>query len=406
MINGTILNHGTTEYRSPVLEPNTRYFWRVMPFNATGQMPYQKPVWTFMSEQVSQAQGSYNPSVNPTQPVSINPAAIQNITPNILVSPGSQAEPAVITVIIGGNTPESIPNSENALAVWMQLISDIDIFPVTIEVIFNGLEFTGSIPEIIVNNGALWSNLGISNIQLLGTNPYHVRFTYNPSSKTNTAFFAFSSGNTSTLPVTLSSFNAVNIDNQQVKISWTTESESNIAGYHIYRSETNQQATSQRITNQVIPANNCSTQSQYAYQDSEIENNSTYYYWLLSYEMDGSHTQYGPISVRVNSSPETPLVYTENALKQNYPNPFNPSTSITYSIAGQQGQETHTEITIFNIKGQKVKSLFNGMHQAGKDFVVKWDGTNEKGKSTPSGIYFYQIKTDQFNEMKKMILMK
>nr|MBP7564045.1 T9SS type A sorting domain-containing protein [Candidatus Cloacimonadota bacterium] len=88
-------------------------------------------------------------------------------------------------------------------------------------------------------------------------------------------------------------------------------------------------------------------------------------------------------------------------LSQNYPNPFNPSTKICYTLknAGQ------TELSIYNIKGQKVATLVNTEMRAGNHEVI-WNGTDEHGKNVSSGVYFYRLSAEGKHITKKMILMK
>lgn len=88
-------------------------------------------------------------------------------------------------------------------------------------------------------------------------------------------------------------------------------------------------------------------------------------------------------------------------LSQNYPNPFNPSTRIEYSV-GRPGQ---VEIRIYNLLGEKVRTLVNEKKQRGS-YYVTWDGKNDDGYEVSSGIYFYQICIDEEILAKKMILLK
>lgn len=83
-------------------------------------------------------------------------------------------------------------------------------------------------------------------------------------------------------------------------------------------------------------------------------------------------------------------------LEQNYPNPFNPSTKIVYSIP----KESNVTLKIFNILGQQVKTLVNQSQRQGT-YTVTFDAA-----SLPSGIYFYSIEAGNYNEVKKMILLK
>ena len=83
-------------------------------------------------------------------------------------------------------------------------------------------------------------------------------------------------------------------------------------------------------------------------------------------------------------------------LSQNYPNPFNPTTSIRYSIP-VNGQVT---LKIFNILGQEVRTLVNTVQNSGS-YVVNFDASR-----LSSGIYFYELRVDQFVSVKKMLLLK
>ncbi|MDP8267185.1 MAG: FlgD immunoglobulin-like domain containing protein, partial [Candidatus Tenebribacter davisii] len=89
-------------------------------------------------------------------------------------------------------------------------------------------------------------------------------------------------------------------------------------------------------------------------------------------------------------------------LEQNYPNPFNPTTTISFSIAQTSSYVT---LNIYNIKGQKVKSLLNEKLDACTHQVM-WDGKDENGKSATSGIYFYKLQTESFSKTNKMLMVK
>ncbi|HNX00557.1 MAG TPA: FlgD immunoglobulin-like domain containing protein [Candidatus Cloacimonadota bacterium] len=85
----------------------------------------------------------------------------------------------------------------------------------------------------------------------------------------------------------------------------------------------------------------------------------------------------------------------------NYPNPFNPETTITFSIPRQ----TDVKLEIYNIRGQRVKTLVSGFISRGSH-QVKWDGKDQKGNSMGSGVYFYRITTPEGKVTKKMLLLK
>ncbi len=88
-------------------------------------------------------------------------------------------------------------------------------------------------------------------------------------------------------------------------------------------------------------------------------------------------------------------------LTQNYPNPFNPSTTIRYKVP----QTSKITITIFNILGQKVRTLVDGVVSAG-NHQVKWDGRNALGNEVSSGIYLLRMRADNFTQTRRMVLMR
>jgi hypothetical protein len=89
------------------------------------------------------------------------------------------------------------------------------------------------------------------------------------------------------------------------------------------------------------------------------------------------------------------------SLSQNYPNPFNPATNIRFNLSQTQS----VTLAIFNILGEKVKTLIDSRLPAG-EHAVKWDGTDSEGHLMPTGIYFYRLKADESTETRKMIFVK
>jgi len=87
-------------------------------------------------------------------------------------------------------------------------------------------------------------------------------------------------------------------------------------------------------------------------------------------------------------------------LYQNYPNPFNPTTTISYTL----DKDGIISLEIFNILGQKVRTLINTRQPEGFHAFI-WDGTNEAGLMCGQGTYFYRIQFDERTEIKKMCLL-
>ena len=93
-------------------------------------------------------------------------------------------------------------------------------------------------------------------------------------------------------------------------------------------------------------------------------------------------------------------------LLPNYPNPFNPETWIPYQLASASG----VSITIYDTKGAIVRTLGLGHQSAGyytsRSRAAYWDGRNALGERVASGIYFYQLQTDEISPMRKMLILK
>ncbi|MCJ7497440.1 MAG: T9SS type A sorting domain-containing protein [candidate division Zixibacteria bacterium] len=88
-------------------------------------------------------------------------------------------------------------------------------------------------------------------------------------------------------------------------------------------------------------------------------------------------------------------------LSSNYPNPFNPETYIEYALPS----DCQVALVVYNILGQKVRTLVDAYQAAGFKSVI-WDGKDDSGNQVSAGVYFYSIKTDNFIQTKKMLLLK
>ena len=103
----------------------------------------------------------------------------------------------------------------------------------------------------------------------------------------------------------------------------------------------------------------------------------------------------------ITGIPDTTSTIEEFALYQNYPNPFNSDTRIEFDIF-KPGNVT---ITVYNLLGQKIRTLFNGYRPAGP-YYAEWDGRNSTGSAVSSGIYFYRLEAKNYSKTKKMLLVK
>lgn len=88
-------------------------------------------------------------------------------------------------------------------------------------------------------------------------------------------------------------------------------------------------------------------------------------------------------------------------LNQNYPNPFNPSTMIKFGLP----TESNVKITIFDVDGRLLNTIVDGKYAAG-EHQVTWNGSDADGNLVATGVYLYRLDTDEYNQTRKMLLMK
>jgi hypothetical protein len=184
------------------------------------------------------------------------------------------------------------------------------------------------------------------------------------------------------------------IQARNVQLTWDDSPAPDFNYFAIYRSTTPGFIPS--------PANRIGYSSNTEYVDSNLVN-GTHYYKLTATDFSGNEG--GPsleLPINITSvREEEGAVPKEFALFQNYPNPFNPYTQIKFSVANR----TKAELSVYNILGQRVKTLLDEEMEAG-NYVATWNGRDEKGYDVSSGIYFYKLNTKEFTQTKKMLLVR
>lgn len=194
------------------------------------------------------------------------------------------------------------------------------------------------------------------------------------------------------VPVELTAFAAV-YNNGGVLLEWTTQTETENMGFDLYRSESADGAF-KKINSTMVPgAGSSQISHDYSYVDQNISGGRTYYYKLADIRYDGITTYHGPINVQV------PVAM--NLLLQNYPNPFNPQTKISFKLV----EASQVELAVYNLQGQQVRNLASQSLPAGEHTMV-WDGKDENGGVMPSGVYIYKLKSNNYEESKRMELIK
>jgi hypothetical protein len=208
-----------------------------------------------------------------------------------------------------------------------------------------------------------------------------------------------------TLPVTLSSFTAIQTSNNLAKISWVTASENGLLGYNLFRSESENQDDALRVTATIIEATNSPSGWSYSYLDSEVEMDVNYHYWLQTNDFNGTTEMFGPVLVKISSDEDNDIeeMMLGTQMFANYPNPFNPSTTISFSVAEAQV----VTIDVYNCIGQHVKSLFNAnVSETNVKHSVVWNGLDSNNQNVASGIYFTIMKAGNKRFSNKTILVK
>ena len=105
-----------------------------------------------------------------------------------------------------------------------------------------------------------------------------------------------------------------------------------------------------------------------------------------------------PLAVEVSEEGVVPVGY---SLSQNYPNPFNPETTIRYALP----EVGAVRIAIYNMSGQRIRTLVDGEGAAGRH-AVTWDGRNDVDRDVASGAYLCRLETDEFSSVRKLLLVR
>ena len=131
------------------------------------------------------------------------------------------------------------------------------------------------------------------------------------------------------------------------------------------------------------------------YEDRSAEEGVTYYYRLSSEDDQRLALETEGIAIPV----------TRARLHQNYPNPFNPSTRIDFTIPGSSNNRSNALLAVYDVRGALVKTLVNRPLPGGRH-SVQWNGTNSRGSSVASGVYFARLHVGGVKDTRKMILLR
>jgi hypothetical protein len=194
----------------------------------------------------------------------------------------------------------------------------------------------------------------------------------------------------SVIPVELTTFNATASGNEVI-LSWSTATETNNSGFEIQRLRNSKIKKLQEWEKIgfVFGFGTTTELKSYSFIDENVTAGA-YKYRLKQIDFDGTFSYSKEIEIEVNFIPK------EYALEQNYPNPFNPSTTIKFALP-EAGNVT---LTIYNTLGQKVTDIVNTKLEGGV-YNYQWNA-----KNAATGIYIYELRTEKYVSIKKMLLLK
>lgn len=179
------------------------------------------------------------------------------------------------------------------------------------------------------------------------------------------------------LPIQLSSFKATTLDNNGVRLNWTTVSETNNYGFNVQRNG----------ANIAFIQGHGTTVGQHTYSYTDDPGPGKYLYRLQQVDLNGMATLSESILMDVAG---------KFTLNQNYPNPFNPSTQIAFSVT----KEGPVSLRVYDVLGREVATLVNENRKPGQ-YTERFDGTR-----FASGLYMYVLRNSEGQLTSRMILSK
>ncbi|HTY08978.1 MAG TPA: FlgD immunoglobulin-like domain containing protein, partial [Candidatus Edwardsbacteria bacterium] len=183
-----------------------------------------------------------------------------------------------------------------------------------------------------------------------------------------------------------------------IELVWQTASESESYQWLIERGASENGPFAQIAA--LPAAGNSYVTKEYRYKDAAVSPGAVYYYRIVELNQHGERALYGPIHAQAQS-------ITSFALAAGRPNPFSTELKIKYQLP----VESNVSLAVYNITGQRVRSLQNGVQPAAY-YTATWDGKDDNGKAMPNGVYFYKLKANSvttaasFESIKRATLIK
>ncbi|KAA3615825.1 MAG: T9SS C-terminal target domain-containing protein [Calditrichaeota bacterium] len=175
----------------------------------------------------------------------------------------------------------------------------------------------------------------------------------------------------------------------KVKLKWLPNTENDFKYYTIYKNNNSKFESIHQTIDTV-------------FTDLTVQVEQSYSYAITATDHNGNESSLSEaVEIVVTSLNEESVIPSKYYLAQNYPNPFNPETTIMYGLKNGG----YVEIVIYDVLGNKIKDLVSGYKTAGHHQIT-WVGENDLNEKVSSGVFFYQIITNDFKQHKKMLLLK
>ncbi|MGB3477790.1 MAG: S8 family serine peptidase [bacterium] len=178
----------------------------------------------------------------------------------------------------------------------------------------------------------------------------------------------------------------------RVNCRWHEAGISNLLGYNLYCSMVSGGPYTQ--INQTVIADTI-------YTDFDVSGGNTYYYVYTILDNNWNESSYSSEAeayVGIEEGSMKPAIF---ALYDIFPNPFVRETSIGYALP----QKTHVYLHIYDVQGRLVKTLIDGTQTPGY-YKVVWGGTDHNNRTVANGVYFYRFETEDFKDIKKLVLLR
>jgi hypothetical protein len=172
-----------------------------------------------------------------------------------------------------------------------------------------------------------------------------------------------------------------------IELRWVIFADETYEGFNIYRRSEGQSHDVRLNPNSPLGP------SARSYVDNGVEPGTTYYY-TVAFVLPGGREQW-------SSTIEATVGNYATRLEQNRPNPFNPSTQIVYQLGGNQ----RVNLSVYDVSGALVRTLVDQLQPAGA-YNVTWDGRDDAGRFSSTGVYFCKLTAGKFTQTRRMVLLK